>query len=385
MFQLMEQIEVLKLAEYEFDVDKWKKENPKQVRALWCTVEKLVLQEYDTIKVLTMRNSYYHLLPLLNLLKEEEKICFEQYEYFQYNYEYYQSDKWPAWEKKHGLIRPTSKDPTIGVYNGDKQALAYVKESEFDFYRARGFIFIEKSGFIQDLEELSNYGWVILAGEGFASREIREQIAKQYSDKPILILHDFDYAGGNIRDVWEKGSKRTEHLDLTFDNIIDLGLTEEDVKELDLPRQPEVVQYQDKRKWRYELNALTVLVRRDNIKNPLLWYVVRRMKSLGIPICKEPLEEDFLMYVLMIDALNELFKPLFKKIIEENIINQGIGDETVQDVVFKDEFQQSGKFDFPSALIEKLHEVVKHLIKNTKTLYREDIEKEILKLAGVIN
>lgn len=371
------------MAEKEFDVDEWKKKNPKLVRKTWNIIETIILEEYETIKDLTMRNSYYHLLPILTEIMQEGKISYEQFKYFESNYEYYQSDKWPAWEKKHGITRPVSKDPTIGLYNAEKRVFAYAKDDDFDFYRARGFIFIEKSGFLNELEELSHNGWVILAGEGFASREIREQIAAKHPDKPILILHDLDCAGETIQTVWENGSRRTEHLDLKFDNIIDLGLTPEDVEELDLPRQPEVAKYRDKRKWRYEINALTVLKRRDNIKNPIFWYIVKKMHTLGIPICKEPRSREVLMHVLLNFNLKELFDPYFDQIIKKEIEVLEDKDEEVQDVIFDDEFQQSGKIKVPQELTEKLHEIVRELIGNTITLRRDDIERKVKSSAEV--
>ena len=240
---------------------------------LWKIVEEIVLAEYPLIKKQHMRDSFYHIREALS--KEiGTRITTEQYYYFLDNFNHYRDNKWPKWEEKHSITRPTCKDPSYALYNANLKGLAFVKEGEFFFHRCQGFIFIEKSGLISQLDLLSSYGWVILAGQGQSARETREQIAKYYPDKPILVVHDFDYSGKQIFEVFEKGSTRTKHLDLKFENVTDIGLRKKDVEELDLPIEPETEKYKDKQKWRVELNALTMLTKR-NIKNPLLWYIVK--------------------------------------------------------------------------------------------------------------
>lgn len=303
--------------------------NGPEKRHLWKEVETIVLQEYELIQTLTMRNSYYHILPIL-FKKVGTDITEEQYQYFEGKYRYYQSDKWPEWEKRYNITRPTSKDPTIALYGGNQIVLAYITEKDFTFDRCQGFIFLEKSGFMLDLEVLSLNGWVVLAGEGFSTREIREQIIKKYSHKPILIVHDFDWAGNKMGGVFSNGSKRTKHLGLKFKNVIDLGLREEDVEELDLPIQPEARKYQDKQKWRVELNALTILIARDGIKTPLLWYITKRMFEEGIPLHEE--EESSID--LLLKGVSRKFKDVFEEIVKDVIqdILQDVEEKTIIDI-----------------------------------------------------
>ena len=324
----------------------------KSVSVLWNVVEEIVIDEYSIIKTKDMRNSFYHVREALS--KEiGTRITTEQYYYFLEKYEYYQSDKWPSWEEKHGIIRPTSKDPTLALYNGRLQGLAFIEENEFYFNRCQGFLFIEKSGFVKELKMLSSYGWVVLAGQGFCTRETREQIAKNYPDKPILVVHDFDYSGKQIFDVFDKGSKRTRHLDLTFENVIDLGLRLEDIEELDLPLEPESEKYREQQKWRVELNALTVLTTRKNIKNPLFWYVVRRMNEEGIPLHKEE-ESSF-------DALNWAIRFEIREVLEEITdqiiaeVLENVKDEPIIDVVLADSFDLITTDEFKES-IKKLSE-----------------------------
>ncbi len=291
-------------------------------KKLWSEVELIILKEYKVLETETMRNSYYYILPFLTRLVQSGEINQMQYDYFFHNYNYYAGDKWPSWEKKYGITRPTAKDNTIAFYNGNMIVTAYISDDKFHFYRAQGFIFIEKSGFLRDLELLSENGWVILAGQGFSSREIREQLAKHYPQKPIIVVHDFDGAGNLMTDVFEKGSKRTEHLNLTFDNVLDLGLREIDVQELQLPQQPESDKYADKQSWRVELNALTTLKARDNISNPVLWYIIKRMKEENIPLHKEETEILEEIEFKIMSRIDEILHAQITRPIVEKLLNQ---------------------------------------------------------------
>ncbi len=258
----------------------------KETNELWKVVEQIVLEEYDFIKNMYMRNGYYHIRERLS--KQIGKtITHKQFCRFEVKYDYYQSDKWPSWEKEHGIVRPICKDPTFALYNGNNKPLAYIEPGEFDFPRCQGFIFIEKSGFLNDLKLLSHYGWIILAGQGYSSREVREQLDRSYPDATILLVHDNDGAGRKMVSNFFDGTKRTKHLNLKFPNAFDLGLRDEDVEEFDLPKEPETKKYRNEREWRVELNALTVLITRRNIKNPLFWYITKRMKEEGIALYKE--------------------------------------------------------------------------------------------------
>lgn len=350
----------------------------KLVNTLWSVVEEIVLAEYSLIQDMHMRNSFYHLREILS--KEiGTRITIDQYNYFLEKYEYYQSDKWPSWEEKHRIIRPTSKDPTLALYNGLLQALAYIDESSFFFSRCQGFLFIEKSGFINDLKILSSHGWVVLAGQGFCTRETREQIAKNYPDKPILVVHDFDYSGNQMFDVFDKGSKRTKHLDLTFDNVFDIGLNKEDIEELDLPLEPESEKYRDQQKWRVELNALTVLVTRKNIKNPLLWYVVKRMNEEGIPLHKEE-ESSWVALKWAItfeirETLENIIDPIITEVLED------VKSEPIIDVALVKSFDLKTTDEFKEG-IKKLSE---RLLEKAEYIDSFETEQKILFESQVID
>jgi len=263
----------------------WHKCSKTEVIEFWKKIEGILVNgEYQEIKKqkLSMRNSYYHLLTFVAEMFDNKEISEDQLYYWNQEeaYNFFTQDKWSQWEKKHEWKRPKAKDPTTAYYRGDLLDLTL---QDYDLVlklkRSRGFIFMEKAGFLQDLKLISKYGWCILAGQGFSSRELRETIMRNFPDRPIIVLHDFDIAGGMIHAVFTEGSKRTEHLDLTFDNVLDLGLREIDINELNLPKAPEARRVREKNPdaWRVELNALTILSRTKNLKNPLLWYVAKRM------------------------------------------------------------------------------------------------------------
>ena len=344
---------------------------------LWKIVEEIVLAEYPLIKEQHMRDSFYHIREALS--KEiDKKITTEQYYYFLENFAHYRDNKWPSWEKKHGIVRPTCKDPSYALYNANLRGLAFVKEGEFFFHRCQGFIFIEKSGLISQLDLLSSYGWVILAGQGQSARETREQIAKHYPDKPILVVHDFDYSGKQIFDVFEKGSTRTEHLDLKFENVVDLGLRKKDVEELDLPIEPEAEKYKDKQKWRVELNALTMLTRR-NIKNPLLWYIVKRMKEEGIPLYKEE-QSSFIALKWKIGfEIHEALEKITNQIIAEVLEN--VKDEQIIDVVLTDSFDLMTTDEFR----DKIKKLSERYLNEAEYIDTSEAEQTILFTAQVID
>jgi hypothetical protein len=276
-----------------------------EVREFWLKVEGILVGgEYTVIKELdlSLRNSWYHINDYVAELLDKGEINHKQFHYWQQKdaYDNFTQGKWVAWEKKYDWVRPHAKDPTIAIYNGrllDLQTKDIITGLTLPLEDFRGFLFIEKSGFLEDLKLISKFGWCILAGEGFSTREMREVLKKHFSDKLIVVLHDYDLAGASIYEVFGSGSLRTEHIDLTFDNVIDIGLREVDVEEFNLPKAPESGKYLKKNPlaWRVELNALTRLYRTHNLKNPLLWYVVKRFFEEGLPLFPKP--EDFLKKV----------------------------------------------------------------------------------------
>jgi len=312
-----------------------------EVIEFWKKVEGILVNgEYQEIKRqrLSMRNGYYHLLTFVAEMFDNKEINENQLYYWNQEeaYNFLTQDKWSQWEKKHEWKRPKAKDPTTAYYRNELLDLTLPdRELVSKLKRSRGFIFMEKAGFLKDLKIISRHGWCILAGQGFSSRELRETIMRNFPDRLIIVLHDFDIAGGMIHDVFIEGSKRTKHLDLTFENVLDLGLREIDTEELNLPRAPEAKRVREKNPdaWRVELNALTILSRTKNIKNPLLWYVAKRMYEEGM----EFFEIDQKLHKALINHIrHQVWVSIYNRVtvkIREAITLFNIEDEDITEIV----------------------------------------------------
>ena len=347
------------------------KEHKQLVREFWKIVEDIVIQEYDEIKSMSMRDSFYHVALELGKIRGKE-ISELQYKYFweQKTYDYYTQDKWSNWEKKHDIIRPKTKNYTVMIERGQRKVLP---EDINDVYsRARGFIYVEKEGKANDLIELSRYGWVILGAQGQSQRLLREILKLDSENKPILVFHDADRAGELIKNVFIDGSKRTDHLDLKFDNIFDLGLIIEDAEELGLLMIPD-----PKGGVRCEINALLALKETRGLKNPFLWYVVTRMKNNNIPLCPKPVSKKERLQLEISWKLEEYLEPLIEKAVQESL--EDIEDINVISIEIKEEI--TNKIE-NLELSDELKKLSSNLAKSAKDYFEADWERTILKRAN---
>ena len=349
----------------------------------WNVAELIIIQEYSKIRDMTMRNSWYHVRELLSQMIGSG-ITEWHYNYFLANYEYYQAEKWYQWEKKHNIRRPLSKDTTIALHNETQSALAYISDDDFEFGRCQGFIFIEKSGFIRDLKLLSNNGWVILAGQGFPTREIREKIKTNYPNKPILVVHDYDHAGNIMPEIFKFGSNKTDHIDLTFANVYDLGLTENDIEELDLPKEPEAEKFQtEDRDWRVELNALTVLHTRGITNDkPLLWFITKKIKDLGLPLYKEEISSiEKLKESISIRINDELAKLL--DVMFDDILFQ-VEDELIIDLATVETINLDKQMRFID--VKRFFETaIKNHLRHAEYINIKETEQDVMLEANVLD
>lgn len=363
-----------------------------EVKDFWERIEKILVGgEYQEIKKLelSMRNSYYHLLTFVGEMYDNGVINESQLNYWNQEeaYNFYTQDKWSQWEKAHNWQRPPAKDPTKAYYRNDLVDLTLSNgDLAFLLRRARGFIFVEKSGFLQDLKLISSYGWCVLAGEGFSSRELRETIMRSFSERPIVVVHDYDVAGSMIHDVFEKGSRRTEHLDLTFEYVIDLGLRLEDVEELTLPKAPESrrVRVKNPDAWRVELNALTILNKRKGIKNPLLWYVAKRMYEEGLDLFEETQK---LHQALIAHIRHQFWIAIFPRVgseIRQAIKTFNIEDDDITEIIDNREHSNYAYFNGKEYIVldQYIREIIWREIE-PKVKDGDDIAKELLEKAEV--
>jgi 5S rRNA maturation endonuclease (ribonuclease M5) len=255
---------------------------------IWTVVEDHVLDKYDRISDEGMRGTYYLMREWLERDRDAGRITDAEFDYFVENYEYYRDDFWPRIEEKNGIRRPETKPPTIVIEDGDEYTEQRIEDA---WYRARGFIFVEKSGMAENLTPLSEHGWLIVAAQGESTRTFREKIANDDTDRPVLAITDADFYGGGITESLKGHSDRTEHLGLWHEleeRVQGLGLTQDDADALDLPEERDPTQSPDE--WRVELDSLTVLKDRHDIENPLLSYTVAKMCEQEIPVTPLPIQ-----------------------------------------------------------------------------------------------
>jgi hypothetical protein len=121
---------------------------------------------------------------------------------------------------------------------------AYLKAADIEFHGPEGnfgaLLFIEKEGFGPLLQEASfanRFDLATMSTKGMsvtAARELADEICSKY-DIPLLTLRDFDKTGFSISGTLQRDTRRYE-----FQNeieVIELGLSLEDVKDLGLIEQ----------------------------------------------------------------------------------------------------------------------------------------------------
>ena len=275
--------------------------------SIWKYVEEIILSHWKKLASMSMRDAFYYIREILvQEYLRKGKITIEDLDHYDKNYEYLRDDVFVRIEREYDIPRPKVKDFAVFIDRFGIQRpieeLLYVNLSKY-----RGIIFVEKAGAGEQLKPLAKMGYIIVpsGGQGGFPQRVVRKVFKEV-DLPILVLHDHDTAGDWIARTFAIGSKRTKHLDLLIpkERVIDLGLTKEDVKKLDLPPIPEAPKYRKKRKERWELSSLEVLSARYGISNPLLSFTIAKMVKLGfrlypIPKPKIELAKESLYSVIM--------------------------------------------------------------------------------------
>jgi 5S rRNA maturation endonuclease (ribonuclease M5) len=236
-----------------------------------------------------------------------KEITQEEYNWFrveEQGYATYRDDVWPELEREYGLQRPEAKPVGVVYDRGVEHPITRLEEV---WSQARGFIFVEKADEAGKLRELSEYGWVVVAGQGYPTRLIRQLLKRD--DRVVLVLHDWDPDGLGIYRALGFHTRRTKHLGLALgERVVDLGLLEHHVKALNLPLQPSPPKYGGRP--RCELSALSVLSVRMGVENPVLAYAVAAMVSRGLTL--SPLEVpkrvifEHKVYWSLMDAFREV-------------------------------------------------------------------------------
>ena len=333
----------------------------------WKIVKQIIRDNYELLMTERLRQGYYIVRDKLKELIGKT-ITREDFDYFANSktnaYNYYTQDVWTQLERE-GRERPEAKPVGSLWTHGGKFPIE-------DFYlvwdQARGFIFTEKSG--EKLEPLTKFGWMIIEPEkGFPSRLIREKCKED--GRPVLAVHDGDISGEGIARALGETTRRTTHLDISIDDVTNLGLRWEDVKRLNLPTIPEVKKHRQERADRCELESMTTLKSRHGIENPFLDYVIVRMMQEGISISptsksKMKMIKDRIVAKITSD-LEDLIVPIVGEVIDGKIEDYAGGED------------QAVSVDIPTESeidLEELEEAVRDISSKMEKVAEWEYEKD---------
>ncbi|GAI86050.1 unnamed protein product, partial [marine sediment metagenome] len=220
-----------------------------------------------------------------------ESISLEDYNWFNSDQGYasYRDDIWPELEQKEGLTRPEAAVVGIVFDHGTKHPIEHL-ETVWD--QARGFIFVEKMDEAVAIQELSDFGWTIVAGRGYPLRLVRKLL--KGDTRSVLALHDCDPDGRGIYRALGFETRRTWHLEIALgERVTDLGLSEHDAGVLGLRFRPGPPKYGARQKC--ELSALEALTVSMGLDNPVLAYVASKLAVMDLKISPTELEKRKMM------------------------------------------------------------------------------------------
>jgi len=348
-------------------------------KRLWNTVRKIIRANYDLIATQSIRGvkgsrgiraSYYIVGDLLEPYLEEGKIDQEDYDWYisKQGYSSYRDDIWPKLEQKEGLKRPEAKALGIVYDKGTEYPISHLINV---WDQARGFIFVEKAGDAELIQELSDFGWTIVAGQGYPTRLMRKLLKQDTRD--VMAMHDCDRDGLGIYRALGFTTRRTWHLDIDLgDRVIDLGLNKEDIAALDLPTRPGPKKYGGAP--RAEISALHVLTRRWGIENPVLAYAVASLLVKGYrlsptSVSKQEMAESHLQWALT-EGIRGIVEEAVKVIMAETEIE---GEAVTGTLDFDKKIQMPG-------LSKALETAGKNILKEINWRDEDSYHDEAVKL-----
>lgn len=341
----------------------------------------MLLKHYEELKTEFIRDAYYMVGDWLGEMLRTGQVSQQDYDWFctKQGYSTLRDDVWPLMEQQYGLTRPKAWPAGMVIDAGIEEPLSKLIENmelglEYIWNQARGFIFVEKGGVAVKLEPLSRYGWTICAGKGYPERLMRKLLKEESKQRPVLVLHDWDRDGKAIYETLGFPTRRTKHLDIALgERVVDLGLSEEHVRKLNLPTRPSPPKY--KGIPRVELSGLSVLKVRFDIENPILAYVVSVMIVKGLKLSPTEVDKLELMERHMRWLMTEGLANVAEKAIEK-VMEQVEEQEKFQGTAVKGELEDL-KVIAPG-VVEEL--VKSGLIQAQKTnwRYEDDLHEEAL-------
>lgn len=288
---------------------------------------------------------------------------------------YVNQDIYSKLEKK-GYKRPDAKDIGIMYWKGSKYTV-----DEVDGYlsQIRGYIFCEKEGAATKIKDISNYGWAVVAGQGNATRSIRKDLKS--TNKPVVILHDWDPDGIGIKDGIKNKTRRTSHLDLDLgDRVIDIGLNEKQVdfliKNYNVPciSLPDKHKGKDKngvlkwpRDYRVELSAFSVVQKLSGYT--LLDFVKAEMKKLGMSLSLEPTSKEKLFRIAVKIEIVDQVRDITKKILQE---------KDISGMACKAKLTKDIDITNNQNIIDAITEALENIEDNVEWVDEEEMEEECL-------
>lgn len=354
----------------------------KRYRRLWDAVRKIIKENYSLMKDVRIRDAYYIIGDLVAPLIGTE-ITKEDYNWLltQQGYNSLRDDIWTSLEQKEGLERPAAWPDGIVIDQGIIKPLLELERDlkrgvEYIWDQARGFLFVEKRGVAERLQPLSEYGWTIFAGRGYPLRLIRRLLKEEEQKRPVLALHDFDRDGKGIYRALGFETRRTRHLDIALgERVTDLGLIEDQVNKLNLPRRPSPPKY--KGRLRTELSGLAVLRKRMGIENYYLAFVVAAMILKGVTLSPQEVEKLDMMKRHIRWGLTSGLRGIVKEALEE-IIEEIEDEDKFQGTAVKGELEDMEIL--APGLKEKLVESGLTQARKTHWVYEDDMDEEAREL-----
>lgn len=351
----------------------------RQYKRLWDAVRQIIRANYELIATQSIRGikgsrgiraSYYIIGDLLEPYLTEGRIMREDYDWLitDQGYSSYRDDIWPKLEQLEGLKRPEAKALGVVYDNGREYPISRLEEV---WDQARGFIFVEKAGDAELVQELSDYGWTIVAGQGYPTRLIRGLLKQD--TRPVMALHDWDRDGLGIYRALGAETRRTWHLDIELgDRVVDLGLGEKDIEALDLPTRPGAKKYGGEP--RAEISALHTLTLRWGIENPVLAYTVATLLVRGLTLSPTELPRERLAKRHLRWALTEGLSGVVNEVVEELMEEIKIEGDAVSGIL---DFNKG--IEMPG-LKEALKETGENVLEEISWKTEADYHKEALKL-----
>lgn len=310
------------------------------------------------------------------------EITMEDYNWFRVEkqgYATYRDDLWPRIEQEHGLARPEAKPVGVVYDHGLEHPISRL---ESVWPQARGFIFVEKADEARDLAKLSEYGWVVVAGQGYPTRLIRRLLKEDA--RPVLALHDWDQDGLGIYRALGFDTRRTRHLKIALGGrVVDLGLHEGHVRALGLPTQPSPPKYRGRP--RCELSALSVLAVRMGLENPVLAYAVAAMVARGLTLSPTEVPKRELFESHLRWALTEGLRPLVDAAVGEAMKDPGVQaglEGSAVSGALEERDLKLAQWALDSGFLGVLMDVARRLAREIRWRSVEDYQAEALKLTS---